>query len=262
MQTKQTLERDFLRLGLKPGMTVLVHSSLSSLGWVCGGPTTVIQALQTIVTSEGTLVMPTHSGDLSDPASWQNPPVPESWWPEIRRQMPPFDRQMTPTRGMGKIAELFRTQRGVVRSRHPQLSFAAWGKLNRQITAGTSWNYPLGPLGPLGKIYEGNGKVLLIGVDHLNNTSLHLAEHLLEPPLRHETVETAPWRRTEDVTEWKSFRTIAFDDSDFLHVGRAFEEEHPEFVTRGSLGDASGQLVDQRHLVDFGARWMTTHRHV
>ncbi len=74
-RTRKTLTQDLINAGLTPGTTVIVHSSLSSLGWVCGGAVTVVQALMDIVTSEGTLVMPTHSNDFSDPEPWQKPPV-------------------------------------------------------------------------------------------------------------------------------------------------------------------------------------------
>lgn len=73
-RTRRSLAADLHQLGLAPEMTVLVHSSLSSLGWVCGGPVTVVQALMDTVTPAGTLVMPTHSSDYSDPAQWQAPP--------------------------------------------------------------------------------------------------------------------------------------------------------------------------------------------
>ncbi len=72
--------------------------------------------------------MPAHSGDLSDPGYWENPPVPQDWWPVIRETMPAFDPARTPTRGMGRIAELFRTWPGAIRSNHPVDSFAALGK--------------------------------------------------------------------------------------------------------------------------------------
>ena len=67
--TEQALRADLRALGLRSGMTVLVHSSLSSLGWVCGGSTAVIRALLAVVGSAGTLVMPAHSAG-SDPAGW------------------------------------------------------------------------------------------------------------------------------------------------------------------------------------------------
>ena len=85
----------------------------------------VIVALQKALGSDGTLVMPAHSPDLTEPSGWESPPVPESWWPVIRENMPAYDPELTPTRSMGIIAETFRKQRGVLRSAHPQVSFCA-----------------------------------------------------------------------------------------------------------------------------------------
>lgn len=106
-------------MGLEEGMVVIVHSSLSAFGWICGGPVTVVQAFMDSVGEEGTIVMPTQTADNSDPSGWQNPPVPQEWWPIIREEMPAFDPEVTPTRGMGKVVEAFRTYPGVKRSVHP-----------------------------------------------------------------------------------------------------------------------------------------------
>ena len=132
--TVDSLKADFSALGVESGMVLLVHSSLSALGWVCGGPVAVIIALQHVLGSAGTLVMPAHSTDLSDPGRWENPPVPESWWRIIRETMPAYRPDLTPTRKMGIIAETFRKQNGVLRSAHPHVSFCAFGAHARKIT--------------------------------------------------------------------------------------------------------------------------------
>jgi hypothetical protein len=58
MVTGQRLEDDLQRLGVRPGMDIMVHSSLSRLGHVIGGPAAVIDALLNVIGPEGTLMMP------------------------------------------------------------------------------------------------------------------------------------------------------------------------------------------------------------
>src|SRR5512139_3702101 len=90
-RTRGSLTVDLHALGLQAGMVVIVHSSLSSIGWVNGGSVAVVQALLDVLTPAGTLIMPAHSGEYSDPSHWQHPPVPEAWWQIIRDTMPAFD---------------------------------------------------------------------------------------------------------------------------------------------------------------------------
>lgn len=255
VRTRQSLAGDLLRLGVKPGMTLLVHSSLSSLGWVCGGPVAVVQALCDTITSDGTLVMPAHSGDCSDPCDWENPPVPEGWWQTIRETMPAYEPEITPTRGMGAIAETFRNFPGVLRSGHPALSFTAWGKDAVAITGGHSLDYALGEDSPLARIYERDGWVLLLGVGYENNTSFHLAEYRIP-------VQT-PFNAGAPVLEagqrvWKRYRDIEFHMESFADLGREFEDRasanHP--VIRGKVGSATARLFSQRAAVDFAVEWM------
>ena len=96
--TRDTLSKEFHQLGLEQGSTVIIHSSLKSLGWVCGGAIAVIQSLMDVVTESGNIVMPTHTSGYSEPSYWEAPPVPESWWEIIRNEMPAFDPKITPTR--------------------------------------------------------------------------------------------------------------------------------------------------------------------
>ncbi|MFD2170979.1 aminoglycoside N(3)-acetyltransferase [Tumebacillus lipolyticus] len=254
-RTRQSIAEDLRVLGVREGMTLIVHSSLSSLGWVSGGPVAVVQALMDVLTEAGTLIMPTQSGDYSDPAPWSNPPVPVEWHAMIRETMPAYDPQITPTRGMGKIVETFRTFPGVIRSTHPQLSFAAWGRDKQQVIEQQSLSYPLGEHSPLARIYERDGHVLLLGVDHDNNTSLHLAENRA-PGNQIELLGAPILQAGERV--WTTFENIVMDADQFLEIGAAFEREHP--IQIGLVGSATAKLIPQRELVDFSTQYLTKKR--
>ena len=157
--TVESLQADFLALGVRPGMVLVVHSSLSAMGWVCGGAVAVILALQKALGSSGTLIMPAHSTGLTEPSKWESPPVPRSWWSEIRESMPAYDIALTPTRCMGSIGETFRKQRGVLRSAHPHVSFCACGPHAPHIVDNHELAYGMGEHSPLARVYDLHGHV-------------------------------------------------------------------------------------------------------
>ena len=258
--TVESLQADFEALGIEKGMVLLVHSSLSAIGWVCGGAVAVIIALQEVLGETGTLVMPTHSTDLSDPSQWENPPVPESWWQTIRETMPAYDPDLTPIRSMGKIVETFRKQKGVLRSTHPQSSFCARGPRVSYVIDNHSLAFGMGEHSPLARIYDLHGFVLLLGVGHSNNTSIHLAEYRADFPTKRVVQESAPISQAGSRT-WTTFENIDVDASDFDHIGEDFlRSDAGKGVQHGRVGNANCQLMPQRAVVDFAVDWLEKNR--
>jgi aminoglycoside 3-N-acetyltransferase len=257
--TRSRIVRNLREMGLQPGMTVIVHSALSTIGWVCGGAVALILALEEVLEDFGTLVMPTHSGDLSDPSLWENPPVPESWWEEIRETMPAFDPDLTPTRGVGVVPEVFRKQRHTVRSNHPTVSFAAWGEDAIEVVADHRPPYSLGESSPLGRLYDENSWVLLIGAPYGSNTSFHLAEYRSTFRSK-ETVRCSSPITVEGHRRWITYEDINYNSDDFEKLGADFEKRHEQEIMFGKIGHAESRLFKMRSCVDFAEDWLPKNR--
>ncbi len=248
--TIETITNDLKALGIEKGMTVIVHSSLSSIGWISGGAVAVVEALMKVVTEEGTIIMPTQSSDLSDPKHWSRPPVPEEWWQIIRDNVPAFDPRITPTRAMGEVVECFRTYPNVLRSNHPLSSFAAWGQHAEEITANHSLSISFGEESPLRKIYDLDGYILLLGVGYDSNTSIHLSE--VRTGAR-ELIKVGAPIIEEGVRVWKEFVEMDYDSDTFVEIGVEYELKGT--VTSGKIGNATCRFMRQRDAVDFGTEW-------
>jgi len=253
--TVESMLQDLKNIGICEGDTILVHSALSSIGWVCGGPQAAVQALQQSVGANGTLVMPAQSSDWSDPADWENPPVPTDWIDIIYREMPAFDPAVTPSRGMGRIAELFRTIPGTVRSNHPQVSFCANGLHAEVITSIHELTPQFGMDSPLGRMYDLQAKVLLLGVSYDSCTSFHLAETQIDsmPTKRMGAAVCENGQRV-----WRWFEDFHYDSEDFNQLGEQFEEQSGVVV--GNVGNAECRLFHIKDAVDFAKRWLQSNR--
>ncbi|MEU1684712.1 AAC(3) family N-acetyltransferase [Micromonospora sp. NPDC005707] len=254
--TRASLAAQLRDLGVRPGGTVLVHASLRPLGFLCGGPEAVLLALRDVLGPAGTVVVPTHTPENSDPAGWSNPPVPADWWPVIRDEMPGFDPAVTPSRFMGALAELVRTWPGARRSDHPFVSFAALGPAAAPIVDGHARADMLGEGSPLARLYDLDADVLLLGVDHGSNTSLHLAEYRQPAPPRQRcgaAVLTGDGGR-----EWVWWDDVDLDEECFARLGADLEATGA--VRLGPVGDGTGRLMRQRVAVDFAVEWLARPR--
>lgn len=253
--TVASMKKELGELGVGKGDLVLVHTKMSALGWVVGGPQAIILALLETIGEEGTLVMPAHSGDWSDPSEWMSPPVPGFWIPIIMKHMPAFDPFMTPTRRVGAVAESFRSFPGVVRSDHPQTSFAARGRQAVALTEDHPLTHQMGIGSPTGRMYEKGAKVLFLGTSYQTCTCFHLAETLLADMSTRKmgTAVMVDGRR-----KWKVFRDYDYESGDFGELGEAFELENPSL--KGNVGNAQCRLFDMKEAVDFATVWLGAHR--
>jgi aminoglycoside 3-N-acetyltransferase-4 len=154
--------RQLRALGVREGGVLLVHASFRAVRPVEKGPVGLIEALRASLGPEGTLVMPSWTGNDDEP----------------------FDRLNTPAASdLGTVADTFRRQPGAVRSDHA-LAFAATGPRAQEITSGPMPLPPHGPASPVGRVHDLDGQVLLLGVGHDASTTLHLAELIAQVPYR------------------------------------------------------------------------------
>lgn len=215
METKSSLISQLQAAGIRRGDALFVHTSLSKLGWVSGGAQTVIEALQETVGLEGLLMMATQTGDNSDPAGWEAPPVPVEWWETIRETMPPYDPEKTATRGMGRVPELFRSYPNVYRSQHPMWSVAAWGDDAEQVVSGHTLEAGFGPGSPIEKMIERNAKILHLGSPLDATTLWHYAEYGIDGPMK--PFGCAMVESGERV--WKTFEHVDVNSDPFGPIG-------------------------------------------
>jgi aminoglycoside 3-N-acetyltransferase len=156
--TKQELIKSFLTIGIGQGTRLVVQSSLRSLGPVEGGADTVIDALLECIGPDGLLIMPTftYNNAIFDPAS-------------------------TPGR-TGILTEIFRGRPDTVRSLHPTYSVAAFGRDAHVVCDGHHLVPGLGKDSPLDRVAKSGGGVLLLGVGHTGNSTVHVGEAYTQVP--------------------------------------------------------------------------------
>ena len=254
--TVSSLIEDIAKLGIHEGDTILLHSSLSSIGWVCGGSESVVRAFLEVLGSTGTLVVPTYTGENSDPAQWSRPPVPQEWWQVIRDNMPPFDVLTSRSRQMGVIAETVRCWPAAKRSAHPQTSFAAVGALADEITANHPLDCSMGEHSPMAKLEKLNAKVVLLGVGYKRCSAFHLGEYRIGCPL----VDNSFAAGVNGHRQWVTVKDVAFESDDFGQIGRALDESHEIII--GSVGTAETRVFSLESAVARATQWLSANREI
>ncbi|HEX6471375.1 MAG TPA: AAC(3) family N-acetyltransferase [Streptosporangiaceae bacterium] len=256
--TAAQLATGLRRLGLPAGATVLVHSSMRSLGRIPDRPGTLFRALREVLGPGGTTVVPTFTPGNSLTSTMYQAAVemmPPKERTEYHRAMKPFDPATTPS-ALGCFSEFVRTAEGAVRSAHPQTSFAAVGGGADSLMARHDLDNKLGERSPLARLYDRRAYILLVGVGYSCCSAFHLAEHryTAKPPLRaYHAVVLENGRRV-----WRRFLDVRHDDSDFALIGKHMEQKIS--VSHDTLVGADIRLCELRAAVDFATGWLRENR--
>jgi aminoglycoside N3'-acetyltransferase len=217
-----TLPQQLRRLGVRPGEILLVHSAFSRVGPVAGGPAGLIGALLEALGPDGTLVMPSMSGDDDQP----------------------FDPARTDCRWLGVVPDTFWRMPGVLRSDNPH-AFAARGPAAAVITAPHPLDRPHEADSPVGRVHQLDGRVLLLGVGHDANTTIHLAESLAG----------VRYRLPRHVTVLEQDRPVRVSYGEIDHCCANFSLvdgwlDAAGLQRRGTVGNAEARVVPARAVVE------------
>ncbi|MCE5251340.1 AAC(3) family N-acetyltransferase [bacterium] len=219
--TKDMILAGFREMGIGPGHKFIMHSSLKSLGYVEGGPDAVIDAMIESVSPGGTVFVPTMTFGK------------------------PFNPDRTPS-VVGLITEVFRKRPGAVRSLHPSHSVAGIGPDAARICADHEKTTPMGPGSPLVKLADEDGWIMLLGADHIGNSTVHVAHELAQVPFLN------TWRDIEvSDNEGNSRITRALIpgcSSGFNNLEPLLVKKHAIGIHR--IGDAEVRWMKGRDVID------------
>ena len=253
------LVADLHRLGVREGDALMIHASLRKIGPVEGGPTGVLDALDTAVGPDGTLVM--ILGAVVD-HEWVNQ-HPEEERAALLANVPPYDPLASPVLPeVGYLAEAFRVRPGTIVTDNPSGRFAARGALAEAFFRDAPWDDYYGPGSPLQRLCDADGRVLRIGASPDTTTVLHYAEYLADVPgkrrvRRHYRVtgprgpETRSVESLDDefgIVDWEGDDYFALILKAYVGEGRG---------SRARVGNTDALLIDANDIVTFGARWMS-----
>ncbi|MFJ3726441.1 aminoglycoside N-acetyltransferase AAC(3)-VIII [Streptomyces sp. NPDC090045] len=262
--TRSRLARGLGALGVGRGDTVMVHTRMSSIGFVPGGTRTVIEALVEAVGPSGTLMAYCGWNDAPpyDLADW-----PEDWREAARAEWPVYDPLLSEAdHGVGRIPEALRHWPGAVRSRHPDAGCVAVGPAAHLLMDDHPWDDPHGPDSPLARLAATGGRVLLLGAPLDALTLLHHAEAMARAPGKRYVTYEQPitvdgervWRRFTDVDT----ETEAFDYGRVVPPGVwpftviAEEMLAAGLGRTGLVGAAPSHLFEAPDVVRFGVDWI------
>jgi aminoglycoside N3'-acetyltransferase len=207
------LTADLRSLGLRHDQDLLVHCAPSAIGWLEGGPATLLRAIQDTVGPHATIVVSAQTpltSRISEAFRGATAGLSRNEIEQFAAEHAAFDPETTQSYRVGQFAEYVRTRPGARRSAHPQASFAALGPAAAVIASGHDRECHFGERSPLRWLYDHDAAILLFGVNYDVCTAFHLAEYRI--------------RGGTDI------RGSDLDDEDFRQIGDALDQywrDHP-----------------------------------
>lgn len=239
----EKMVRDLRSLGIKSDYTLLVHSSLSSLGYVEGGADTVIDTLMHVL-SEGTLLIPALSYET------------------VTSDHSVFSIKDTPS-CVGRISETFRKRRGVTRSLHPTHSVCGIGKYAAELLGShIDTDTPAGARSPFALLPKYGGKVLMLGCGLAPNTSMHAVEELVCPDylLFPKSTEYTLIDADGNTMKKKYFKHY-FHRPEFNAYQRYSRLENLMDIPRGKVLEADCYVIDAKKMWEVGYKKLCEDSH-
>ncbi|MDX2361675.1 MAG: AAC(3) family N-acetyltransferase [Crocinitomicaceae bacterium] len=239
--SKEDLIKSFKEIGIVEGDTLLVHSSLSKIGYVEEGPKTVVEALMEAVGVKGNILMPN-----SPNASLQL---------DYIKELKEFNVQNSPSK-LGAISEYFRVLPNAIRSAHPTEPVSCIGPDADYFTKDHFGELtPYTSNSPFYRVSERGGKILYLGVTLDNaGTNLHTLEDAVDNfmyPVYCDEIFEANVKFPDGSS--KSMKTKVHNPEQ--SAKRKCDGLIPLFIEKGvmadvTIGEARALLVDAKKFLD------------
>ncbi len=224
------LKTGLAKLGLTKHL-VIAHASLKAFGHIEGGAETMLTALLDSVRG---IIMPTftYKSMLNPEVGPPRNGITYGSETDLNKLAEAFHPDMPADKMMGVLPEFLRKHPKAKRSSHPIQSFAG---IRTDAVINSQRIYD--PLSPIGMLAEQDGWVLLLGVDHTVNTSIHYAEKLAG------RLQFIRWALLQDrVVECPGFPG---DSDGFNVIAPALDK----YTRRVEIGDALVQAVHLKSLI-------------
>lgn len=238
MLSKNDLVENFQALGLRPGDTLLVHSSYKSFSGVEGGPQTVIDALLDVIGGDGTLIMPNFNFDFCKGEPW--------------------DVRTTPSH-MGAMTNMVRENPKAKRVFHPIYSFAILGRYADYLTR-ERYKSSYGVNSLFAKLRQLDGKIMVVGLRYTDSmTFFHHVEEMEGVDYRY-MKEFTGMVTDEDGNTFEDTFTMLVRDiekgviTEVDPMGELMEQAGVIAVRK--IGDAKVCLMKANEVYEFTAREM------